>query len=425
MISHENIQLCIASHHFFPTHGGATLRFLGYAPGFRERGIAVRVVAGTPKERKLLAAEMRQPWYRSPVGEILPIEVIDGTPIHRVRLPEEAGWRRSTVFNRALVHMCQQSDSRPDVVQLLSSLRPRSAPWLMRLRRLGISVAYAYTLATELPPGVLKRTRKRWLLRFLYHQLDSIVVNNAVLRDLLLDLGVKTHIEVIPNGVNLKRFRTARNREERSALRSVLGVADKHRVITALGSVIPRKGSDFLLEAWIRLARKFPEAHLFFVGPVFDMNHSELGDFRRRIDALVAASGAADRVHFVGFVENVEDYLRASDVFVFSSLREGMPNVVLEAMASGLPTVMTPFMGLSEELGEPEHQYLLVERHPEALASAIARVLEEDGLRAALGERARLWVEETMDVERSLDRYAALYKRLADKARGRRGRKRS
>jgi glycosyltransferase involved in cell wall biosynthesis len=94
-------------------------------------------------------------------------------------------------------------------------------------------------------------------------------------------------------------------------------------------------------------------------------------------------------------------------------------------MASGLPVVMTPFFGQSEDLGQPGQQYLLVERNPEALATVIAELFEEEGLRATLGQRARRWVEANMDVERSLDRYAAFYHGLAEKARRRRGRERN
>src|SRR5512139_2540772 len=78
----DTIKLCVASHHFFPTHGGATLRFVRYLPGFRERGIDVEIVAGTPKGRKLLSSDMKQPWYTRPVGEFLPIEFIQGIPVH-------------------------------------------------------------------------------------------------------------------------------------------------------------------------------------------------------------------------------------------------------------------------------------------------------------------------------------------------------
>jgi glycosyltransferase involved in cell wall biosynthesis len=87
-------------------------------------------------------------------------------------------------------------------------------------------------------------------------------------------------------------------------------------------------------------------------------------------------------------------------------------------MASGLPVIMTPFVGLSRDFGEPEREYLRVDRHPEALATAIAKVLEDEPMGATLGRCARSWVEKTMDVERSMDRFATLYHELADRSRG-------
>jgi glycosyltransferase involved in cell wall biosynthesis len=96
-----------------------------------------------------------------------------------------------------------------------------------------------------------------------------------------------------------------------------------------------------------------------------------------------------------------------------------MPNVVLEAMASGVPVVMTPFIGLSEDFGRPGEEYLLAKRNPEALASTMSEVLNDEKFQARLGKRGRDWVERTMDLEKSLDRYAAFYRDLAQK--GQRG----
>lgn len=94
-----------------------------------------------------------------------------------------------------------------------------------------------------------------------------------------------------------------------------------------------------------------------------------------------------------------------------------MPNVVLKTMASAVSMVLTPFLGLSGAIGKREHHFLLVERDSEGLAPATAILLENVALRAALSRRAQQWVEQTLDVERTLDCYAALSHGLADEVR--------
>ncbi|NJL45279.1 MAG: glycosyltransferase family 4 protein, partial [Leptolyngbyaceae cyanobacterium SM2_3_12] len=77
------------------------------------------------------------------------------------------------------------------------------------------------------------------------------------------------------------------------------------------------------------------------VGPRLDQSDPALAPFGQRLEALLEASGTRERVHFVGRVDNVEAYLQAATLFVFPSRREGLPNVVMEAMASGLhPTLI-------------------------------------------------------------------------------------
>ena len=256
-------------------------------------------------------------------------------------------------------------------------------------------------------------------MRHLFRRVDGIVVGSTVMRDMMSDLGVKNHIEVIPNGVDLKRFRPAVNEEERRNLRASLGIANHRKVVITVGAVHPRKGSDLLLEAWARLTKENTETELFLVGLRKDLSYPDLAEFRHKIEALIAQSGAPDRVHFTGLVRNIEDYLRVSDVFVFPSMREGMPNVVLEAMASGVPVILTPFIGLSDDFGKNGEEYLLADRDPEVLASAMSQLLNDDGFRTRLGQSGRNWVERTMDLEKSLDRYAALYKELAEGGRKR------
>jgi glycosyltransferase involved in cell wall biosynthesis len=326
-------------------------------------------------------------------------------------------------FSHAILRFCGEADHRPDVVQLIPSLQPRSIPWLKWIRwRLGIPIVYGYTILIELPSNPIRRAFRGWALRRLYHAVDCIVVGSEVLKKSLRALGVRTRIEVIPNGVNLQRFRPVADESERTKSRAALGFAAGGKIITFVGAVSPRKGADFLLEAWVRLAPRFPSAHLVVLGPRKDLGRPALKSFARHLEHLVTASGCPERVHFPGLVDNVEEYLRASDVFVFPSRREGTPNTVLEAMACGLPIVMCPFLGLPQEFGQSGREYLLANHDPDLLASGIAAVLENGELGATLGRRARRWVEETMDVERSLDQYAALYHELAYRALAKRGR---
>jgi glycosyltransferase involved in cell wall biosynthesis len=409
----SHIELFLASTHFFPTHGGAQLRFLRYIPGLRDRGIFMQVLAGTAKSKKSLVSqdELTNGNY-----DLLAPEFTDTIPIHRVQLPDRAGWHRSIVFNQAMYRFCSQPGYRPDVVQVVSSLQPRSVFWLKRFRRLGVSLVYAYTLSAQLPSNPFKRAVRRRTLPYLYNHMDCIVVNSPPLRDQMLEFGVTARIEYIPNGVDLGRFRPSVESKERKGIRSALGIPDHQTVITAVSAVHPRKGTDTLLGGWVHLAKRFPDVHLYIIGLRKDLSYPDLGAFRRKLQDLLDQSEASERVHFTGLVRNVEDYLRASDIFVFPSLREGLPNVVLEAMASGLPVVMTPFVGLSAELGVADRDYLLVERDPQALAAALAKLISDPPLRERLAVNARRWAETNMDLERSLDRYASLYYELADPA---------
>jgi len=418
MAFQSHLELCLASPHFYPTHGGASLRFLRYLPGFRARGIHTRVLAGTPATKKLIASEIPEEWLSRPIGEFLPTESVNGTPIHRVRLPEEKGKLRTRIFCQAVVDFCKQPRYRPDVVQFLGSLPPRSLPWMLNLRVRRIPLVYAFTSPPNLPPP--RRVTRRLAYRLLYRQLSCIVTLSTVMRRLVRDFGTGARVEVIPNGVDLRRFHPAQDADGRRAARTSLSIADQDLMITTVGTLIPRKGSDLLLEAWTKLAQRLPRTHVVIIGPLFDVNHPIWGKFRRRVGSLILASGAPERVHLTGAVEKVEDFLRASDLFVLPSVEEGVPGAVFEAMASGAPVIVTSFIGLPEELGKPGQEYLLVERNSEALADAIAAVVEDEDLRVRLGRQGRKWVETTMDLERSLDRYAALYHELADRSRRRR-----
>jgi len=410
MAPNRNVELLLASTHFFPTHGGAQLRFLRYIPGLQKRGIYTRVLAGTAKSKK----RHDVPYDASTENDdsVLSKEFLDQIDLQRVPLPQRAGWPRSIVFSRAILRACESEEKRPQLVQVVSSLQPRSMIWLKRLRRLGIPLVYAYTLSAKAPSNPLKRIARRYTLAYLYNRLDCIIVNSRAMLQELHPIGGNTRIEFIPNGIDLQRFRPPSGEDERISTRARLGINDRRTVLLSVGAVHPRKGTDLILEAWSGMAKRFPDVHLYLLGLRKDISYPALAGFRDKLQALISQSGAPERVHFEGIVRNVDEYLRAADIFIFPSEREGMPNGVLEAMASGLPVVLTPFAGFSDDLGSDGREFMLVERSAAALTQALVTLLKDKSLRGNLGRSARLWVENRFDLEKSIDRYSTLYHEL-------------
>ncbi len=405
------MRVYLVSDTFFPAFAGGALRFQRYIPRLRAQGIDVEVICGTPTAIKARLVDLEAPGDSMRLGELLPDEVMEGTVVHRVRLPDAQTWRRDYHLARALARFCEHSGA-PDVVQLLS-VSPAAMPALARVRRLGTQIIFTGTMTGTLPSRrailALKRLRFVAPLRLV----DTVVTSTDVMRQHFRALGAGGEVEVIPNGVDLHVFHPPVDGAERLSVRRSLGIEPEESMLLYVGAVTPRKGIELLLEAWVRHVQQHPDSHLVLAGPErtrFDPAHAE---YHARLEALGEASGAPERVHFLGVVENVPELMRAADVFVFASRREGMGNVVLEAMASELPVVLTPFIGLAGELGRPDVDYLLAEPDADSLASRISRLTVDPELRGRIARSGRVWVEEHMDVERSVARYAELYRRLA------------
>ncbi len=412
----REINLCLVSPDFLPTRGGAELRFRRYLPGLIQRGIRPRILSGTPVARKLRSTDVQSDWYRRPIGDVILDKEVYGVDTRQIRLPDHGAAKRSACLNTELLRLCAQNHPRIDVVQFLSSLPNSAASAIHKLRRLGVPSVFAYTLPGKDPSSPFKRYWRQVGFRRLCRRLDGIVTASSATRRLLDSMGLDARIEVIPNGVDLQRYQPVRDDAERSGMRRDLGIREDAQVLLSIGAIHPRKGIDLLLEAWVSLARRYPDAQLYLIGMRHDLNAPKLAEFKYRVDELLAASGAADRAHFLDYIDNVDAYLKAADILVFPSRREGMPNAVLEAMASGLPCILAPFIGLSPDFGRPNEEYLPTAHDPEAITRAVARLLDDADLRQRLAANGRHWVQDTMNVEDMLDRYAELYKSIARKA---------
>ena len=405
--------VCVAIRRFYPLYSGPGVRTQRIAPGLIRRGVGVRVftegITGESVTRSGLLAHQFD--ASSDGASDCSTEEIDGLLVQRTKVPR--GWRRQPLYFHGLVKYCRERPHDIDVVQFLN-LDKLAAPWILQLHRLGIRTVYSCTLLGELSPHPFRRALQRLERRFALNLVDQVTAMTTVMKRYLEDLGVSTPIQVIPDGTDLQRFRPVSTRDEKVSLRRKLGLDPGCDIILTVGPVKPRKGTDVLVQAFARLYHDHPNALLVLVGPRQDLQRQELAVFSQHLRKTIVDANIQNRVIFTGSANNIEDYMRAADIFVFPSRREGMGYVVPEAMACGIPVVMTPFVGLPEEFGIPGSHYILSDWETQALAADIGDLLVKTDYRRRLGLEGRRWVEQHLDVNRTIDQYAALYRELAN-----------
>jgi glycosyltransferase involved in cell wall biosynthesis len=198
-------------------------------------------------------------------------------------------------------------------------------------------------------------------------------------------------IEAIGNGSDPRRFHPAASAEERAALRDRLGLASPRVAIACVARLVAEKGYPELFAAMRNV-----DAELWVIGDRLASDHA--GSIAAEIAAVEADPALAARVRFLGYRADVPDLLRAADLFVLPSHREGMPRSIIEAMLSGLPVVATDIRGAREEVVDGETGLIVPVKDPAALADALARLAGDAQLRtrfavAGLSRARTLYVE--------------------------------
>lgn len=216
-------------------------------------------------------------------------------------------------------------------------------------------------------------------------------------------------ITFLPNGVDLSRFGRP---FDRASIRAELGIGAADPVVTTIGAFRPIKDFTTLARAFGIVHRRHPSAWLLIVGA------DGLDRFPKLMDAEAAGLGpAAGRIRHLGLRLDTPEILSITDVYVNSSLYEGMSNTLLEAMASRRPVVATAVGGSPDLVREGENGYLVPPNDPDALAGGIGRLIENPETARAFGLRGRERVEHGHAFEQMVALNAGLYELLADQKR--------
>jgi glycosyltransferase involved in cell wall biosynthesis len=207
------------------------------------------------------------------------------------------------------------------------------------------------------------------------------------------------------NGVNLERFSPGA-----SEVRRKLGLRRESPVIGFVGRLTRDKGLPELIEAFEFILQAKPEAHLLLVG-WFDASEDALRP------ALQTRIERHARIHCTGYVDDTAPYYRAMDLLVLPTRREGFPNVVLEAAATGLPVVTTECTGARDSVVPEVTGLLIPPGYPEAIAEAVIRLLHDPACGRRMGAAARAWVAEHYSDTRVLALTVEFYRTLLSESR--------
>jgi glycosyltransferase involved in cell wall biosynthesis len=206
-------------------------------------------------------------------------------------------------------------------------------------------------------------------------------------------------IEVVYNGVEPSETRS------NGSLRAELGLADSVPLIGEVGRLCDVKGQRELIAALASL----PDAALVLVGKDLE----EGGAYQARLEREAERLGVRDRVVFAGYRDDARVLVRELDVLALPSWTEGLPLVVLEAMAERRPVVATPVGGTPELVADGETGILVPPREPAALAEALGRLLADTELRRRMGEAGERRVRERFTAEAMTTRMLELYDEAA------------
>jgi glycosyltransferase involved in cell wall biosynthesis len=226
-----------------------------------------------------------------------------------------------------------------------------------------------------------------------------LAVSDATRRALETQGYPRGRIEVVPNGVDLRR-------NDPGGIRAELGVPATAPLLVQVGRLCETKGQRELLAA---LALLPDDVHAVLVGDDLESG----GAFRRLLEEQVESSGLGGRVVLAGYRPDARAIVAAADVFVLPSWLEGQPLVVLEAMAEATPVVATAVGGTPELVADGETGLLVPPRRPEALADALRDLLADRDRARRLGEAGRQRVMERFSAERVARRVLAIYAEVA------------
>jgi L-malate glycosyltransferase len=268
--------------------------------------------------------------------------------------------------------------------------------------------ALALSMSTQLakPPLIASRRvdfrlRGSALSRWKYRQVDCFICASSAIRDLLLSDGVPAaRAFTVHEGIDVDRVAAA----PPANLHEELWLPHDAPIVGNVAALVPHKGQRHLVEAAALVVRQVPDARFVIAGA---------GELKESLERQIKEHHLEKHVLLAGFRPDVLSLHKAFDLFVMSSVTEGLGTSLLDAMAAGKSIVATKTGGIPEVVVDGETGILVPPRDHQAMADAIVRLLTDAALRQRMGEAGLRRVRQQFSAERMVQNTLRVYQRVA------------
>ncbi len=238
-----------------------------------------------------------------------------------------------------------------------------------------------------------------------YRQVDLFIAASGAIRDVLVSDGIRaSQIVVIHDGIDVAKI----GRLPPVDIRAEFWLPHGAPVVANVGALVPHKGQKYLVEAMTHVVREVPDAHVVIFGE---------GELRPALERQIKELHLEKHVLLAGFRPDVLQLMKTADLFVMSSVTEGLGSTVLDAMAMKLAVVGTLAGGIPEAVIDGTTGALVPPAHAADLAAAMIRLLEDRALRTRMGEAGLAHATEDFGVGRMLQGTLGAYRHAIEAGR--------